>query len=118
MLSRNERLTQEHHISRIHSSSEELGPLVNEFQVILLAAIFGNSGAKLEVDGHACSSNDTARNPEEKSQSNAARKLQDTTRSCKDTRSNHTIEHKERRRDNTDLTLVRSRSGMFAVDYI
>jgi hypothetical protein len=117
VLRRNERLTQEHHISCVHASSEELRSLVDEFQVVLLTAILWNRGAELQVDSHACSSDDTTRNPKEEGQSNTSRKLQDTAGSSKDTRSNHAVKHKERSRNDTDLALVRGSSGMFAINY-
>ena len=110
-------LTQQHHISSVKSSSKEPGLLEDILQVVLLASVLGNTSTELEVDSHTSSSNDHTRDPKEESKTNATRKLQDTTRSGKDTSADHSVEDQERSAPDADLALVRSCFGMLTFAY-
>ena len=104
--------TQQHHVSSVETSSKEPRLLEDKLQVVLLASVLGNTSAELEVDGHTSGSNDHTRYPKEESETNATRKLQDTTGSGKDTGSDHSVEDQERSAQDADLALVRSCFGM------
>lgn len=83
---------QQDDIGGVHARHEEARLAVDVFQVVLLAAVLGETGAPFHVDCRAGPGDETAGDPEEEGEAHATGKGEDGAWSCEDAGTDNSVE--------------------------
>lgn len=84
--------TEQENVHAEHAGDEEFGFAVHELEVVLFAAVFGDCGSELEVDGHAGGGNKSADDPEDEGEADGPGEGEDGGGGGEDAGADHAVE--------------------------